>query len=263
MPELAIEADLKLAQKICDDLKIGDNTSLNEWVRHYYPEMYRLILKKQFSPSLHHGAENTGSGRDHSPDGLKEAEDFLHQFYLELSKGNAFCLYRGINNCSLKSYIIGRLIMRCLRPKQVAQDTENSTDAVVPPVIISIDGSANALAIPDPDDLPEKQLSDRQTHLLSRSLIAEAIDRLSANPKTIEDAAIIRWHMDGLGYSEMAERLLILQDVKPVDASDIVRESARIRKRLTRKESGVLVRLGKIIQQLMREKNITPMDMDI
>ncbi len=257
MEPTSLDKDRELAQIICNDIRNGDNTSLNNWVCAHYTKMMRLTVW------------NAGCKARNQ----KNPEDILHKFYIELSTGNAFCQYEGHNHCSLETYILGRLKKRSM-PEKSASRPDTGTDSedknggngqdkplsrTSPP--ISLEDMPKAEKIAAPGDSLEENLMRHQTTEIRRQIINKALDILSDQPRTEEDALLIRWHLSELSYKDMAERLLLSQHVPPTQEA-LAREYDRIRKRFTRPD-GTLSRFGKMVKQVMKEKCITEADLHL
>ncbi len=235
-PELVAE-DRKIAQAICDDIGNGDTTSLNRWFLEHYQAMYKKIVS---------------SKRSNKKEILRDPEDILHKFYIELGSGNAFCQYQGLRGCSLRSYILGRLKMR-------SQVEKNSK---LPPLIANLsdllpkvdDGFEieDSKVFEDSKASAEELLIDAQR----RRLLFQAIDQLSDDLETAEDAMLISRFLREETYEEIAKRLLVSKNIALTD-DVVLRESARLRKRETRRPGGSIEKLGAILKQLMGEKGLS------
>ena len=252
-----VDEDRKIAQAICDDIHNGDNTSLNHWFSSHYSTMYRFI---QFR------------NRDN-------AEDILHKFYIELCSGNAFCKYGGVHNCSLKSYIMGRLKFRSL-PEKLLPDSElpveegdsdgdedgadkgNRDDAKPKNTSkISIMNIEDISRIGDTQESMEECLLKAQSGKIINQIFLEALERLSNQQHKAEDAMLIRWYLDEFTYEDMAKQLLMHKNIHPT-GDTLNRECARIRKRFTR-PGGTLSRFEVEVKQLMYERGFTEADLSL
>ncbi len=219
--------DRKIAQAICDDIKNGDNRSLNQWFTEHYQEMFRFVLYRV------------------AADRRRVKEEVLQKFYIELNNGNAFCQYFGINGCSLKSYIFGRLRFRCLyNRKKEKSDAQSKPDDTAVAEMKDFDESENG-EIPDTGTHTENLVIEKQRH----HLLYQALDRLSSDSRTVEDARLLSWILQEIPYDEMAKRLLTSKNMAATD-DEIKRESARIRKHVTR-PGGSMEKLGCILKQMM------------
>ena len=216
--------DIKIAQAICNDVRNGDITSLNRWFEKYYEELFKF-------------ARYQLSRKSKKQKKIKEKpEDILHKFYIELSSGNAFCLYRRKNNCSLKSYIFRRLKYRCIGAVSKSAESADTVSAM------SKDDAIEK--IPDPGASTEVMLIEKQKH----KLLYQALDRLSSDSRTVEDAILLSWSLQEISCDEMAKRLLTSKNMAATDDA-IKRESARIRKRMTR-PGGSIEKLGDILKPM-------------
>jgi DNA-directed RNA polymerase specialized sigma24 family protein len=228
MEKELVDKDRKIAQAICDDIKNGDNTSLNRWFTEYYQELVNLVRYRIFDKRWNKNMIE------------ENPEEILHKFYIELSSGNAFCQYIGKNNCSLKSYIAGRLGYRCRKSKtnSVDQSKLDNTDS-------PNEAEPEIEKIPDTSVSVENLLIEEQR----RYFLYQALDRLACDERTVEDAKLLSWFLHGIPYDEMAKRSLMGKNMATTD-DEIKRESTRIRKRMTR-PGGSMEKLGDILKQMM------------
>jgi hypothetical protein len=228
-----------MAQHLCHDTHNGDRGSLNRWFAAHYDDM-----RKNLSYRL---SQNNN------------ADVILNKFYIEMSSGKAFCRYQGLNGCSLKSYIIGRLRYRNLPAVKSAKPTSQTGDES------TMQRSGTAVSIEEIPELSDDTLSLEENMAATDSgeaiqcVVFEALDRLSALPKKSEDALLIRWHLGQLTYKDMALRLLAGRQ-EEADEENITRESARIRKKFTR-PGGSLSRFEEVVQQVMKEKGLSISDL--
>ena len=235
MERRLVDEDIKIAQCISDDIKNGDNTSLNRWFSSHYSMMFRFVLKK----TRH----------------ADEANEIIHNFYIELCTGKAFAQYQGCNNCSLKTYITGRLKFRTL-PEKARVEDEDNIKSKAPSSNMAIISLEDAEICDEQESLDEN-LAKMQSRIIVNEIVSEAMDRLSSQYP--EDAMLIRWHLGHLTYEDMAKQLLMHNNIYP--AEDIInRECARIRKRYTR-PGGTLNRFEAWVKQLMDERGLTEADL--
>ena len=227
MPTTAIEQDLQTAQQICADIQNGDYRSLNEWFGAHYQNMLNFLINKQ----------------------RENPEDQLHAFYLEMQTGNAFCQYQGRNNCSLKSYIMGRLRLRTLPQRSSEKKILLSLDEMMENNMIPAGPENCCNPYDEKTQLPEK----------IQEILFSAFDQLSADSKTREDVQLIRWKMDNLPSQEMAAKMLIYKN-SPLTDQNIRREAARIRKRLAR-NGGSIIKFRKKITKILRENGFSETDL--
>jgi RNA polymerase sigma factor (sigma-70 family) len=215
--------DKALAEKICEALLAGDRHPLEEMVSSYQKLFFPFARRRLFNP--------------------QDVEDVLQNFWEELMNGRAICRYaqQVEHQISLRSYCLGILNHRIIdRNRQFVKERQRRAETDP-----TSRGSVN------PGESPEQLLAQSASDDLARSLVHAALIRLTERfPRDVE---LLRWHLAGLNYEDMAKRLL---GPGRMEAADIQKKINAIKKQFTRENSGSLARFKAVLLDLMQQRGL-------
>jgi len=213
--------DKSLAQKICEALVAGNRQPLEEMVSSYQELFLPFARRRLFQP--------------------QDVEDVLQNFWEELMNGKAICHYaqQPVSQISLRSFCLGILNRRIIdRNRQISRERQRSAP-----------DNSN---IHNPGDSPEDLLAQSISDNLARSLVHAALIKLAENfPRDVE---LLRWHLAGLRYEDMAKRLLGQDQM----ATPILHKKINaVKKQFTRENSGSLSRFKAVLQEFMHAHGLS------
>jgi RNA polymerase sigma-70 factor (ECF subfamily) len=216
--------DKSLARRICEALLEGNRQPLEEMVSSYQKFFLPFARRRLFNP--------------------QDVEDVLQNFWEELMNGKAICWYaqQTAAPISLRSYCLGILNRRVIdRNRQISKERQR----------LSQDNPSTA----NPDDSPEYLLTQSASDNLARSLVHGALLQLAEHsPRDVE---LLRWHLDGMSYEDMALRLL---GSGQIEAATLRKKINALKKQFTRESSGSLARFKAILLELMQAQGLGPDD---
>jgi len=214
------ETDLILAQELCAELRSGNG----EAILNIYSEYHPLFL-------------GYTRRRLHSTD-LDSAISVLSDFWVELLNAKAICDYKGL--ASLKTYLFKilnfRIIDNVRRAYRQSAYGKNISDKDH-----EIDG------IGSDDESPEKDM----IHKEKIKLVHEAL--LMLDDTSPGDASLVKMHLEGLDYSQMAERNL---GDKDYPQKELDKKINAIKKQFTRDGTGSLAKFKSCIERVMRKNKL-------
>jgi RNA polymerase sigma-70 factor (ECF subfamily) len=206
MPPENLENDIALAKRICEGLRSGEKECLGELVTAHHDFFQNFARRRLFRPDI--------------------LEDVTQSFWEEMLSGRTICGYAhsSENKATLRTYLLGVLHRRVIdanrktsKNGEKLQEEENIQDRA------------------DPAPNPHNGLASSSSQDISRRLVHQALLRLSEEYP--QDASLVRMHLDGLDYSQMATRL-----EKSHDA---------IKKQFSREPTGSLARFKSALKQIM------------
>lgn len=213
-----------MAEKICEALLAGDRQPLAEMVASYQTLFLAFARRRLFNP--------------------QDVEDVLQHFWEELMNGRAICRYAqpAAHQISLRSFCLGILNRRLIdRNRQFAKERQRRA---------TTEPSCRDLA--NPGHSPEQLLANSATDDLARSLVHAALIRLAGRfPRDVE---LLRLHLAGLSYEDMAKRQL---GPGRIEAPDLQKKINAIKKQFTRENSGSLARFKAALVELMGQQGLT------
>jgi len=212
--------DLALAQEACEELRAGNNDGILP-VYHKYQSMFMGYTRR----------------RVHSSDDDR-ATSILTDFWVELLNAKAICDFQGLS--SLKTYLFKilnfRIVDNVRREKRQGAHGNNISNGDK-----DIDGFEN-------DDVsPEKDLMSKE----KVRLVNETILMLTDSSPT--DAYLVKMHMEGLSYQEMAEKLL---GNKPKSDKELKKKTDAVKKQFTRKTSGSMAKFKSCLERIMTKNRL-------
>jgi DNA-directed RNA polymerase specialized sigma24 family protein len=221
MAENLFVQDKSLAQKICEALRADNRQPLEEMVSSHQKLFLPFARRRLFQPD--------------------DVEDVLQNFWEEMMNGKAICQYAQQleSRVSLRSFCLGILNRRIIdRNRQLSRERQRLT-------------SDNAEAS-NPGDSPEDLLAQANSDNLARSLVHAALINLAERfPRDVE---LLRWHLDGLSYEDMAKRLL---GPDQLTAATVSKKINAVKKQFTREGSGSLARFRAVLQELMQARGLS------
>ena len=220
-----IHTDYDLGQKICRELRSGNRSAILAIYNRYQHFCAAFVRKRLY------GGEPQG------------VEDVLSSFWLELLNGKAICSYNG--KASLRTYLTVILNRRIIDANRKFERERNSMPIATESGNKAYDCSPN-------QHTPEKELMIKEQQRLIQYALVQLSD---TSPR---DASLIRMHLEGLSYEQMAQK-----DLKAVadDPDELKRKVDAIKKQFTRKETGSMARFKSIINRCLHSKNLKYKDL--
>lgn len=206
-----IRNDVAMAERICEGLRVGNRKAIAELYNDYHHLFLNFAKRRLYNP--------------------EESEDVIQNFWAEIMNGQAICAYarNPENTATLRTYLTGIVHRRIIdanrktsRGREMYQEEGNFQDQ------------------PDQAATTNNVLVDSISQDLARRLVHQALLRLSEHSP--QDAYLVRMHLGGLNYSQMATRL-----GKSLDA---------IKKQFSRDRTGSLAKFKKELMQLMQAESL-------
>jgi RNA polymerase sigma-70 factor (ECF subfamily) len=220
MDRTFLTQDKSVAQKICEALLAGNRQPLEEMVSSHQ-KLFLLFARRRL---FNH----------------QDVEDVLQNFWEELMNARAICRYARQEEyqLSLRNYCLGILNRRVIdRNRQVVRERQR------------LAREPNQTG--NPGNSPEHLLAQSVSDNLTRSLVHAALIRLAEqSPRDVE---LLRWHLDGMSYEDMANRLLGPELLAP---ATLRKKINAVKKQFTRDRSGSLARFKAILLGLMQEQGL-------
>jgi DNA-directed RNA polymerase specialized sigma24 family protein len=213
--------DKSLAQTICQALLAGDRSPFREIVCSFQKLFLPFARRRLFNP--------------------QDGDDVLQNFWEELLNGRAICHYarQTEHRLTLRSFCLGILHRRIIdRNRQFTRERQRAG------------GEPPALA--DPGEAPDCILEQEARDRLARCLVHGALIRLAE--QSPRDAELLRWHLEGLSYEDMAGRL---PGSGQADAAGRHKKINAIKKQFTRPGSGSLARFKAALLELMQQQGLS------
>ena len=219
------EKDFILAQELCVELRSGNGEAILKIYSKYHPVLLGYTRRRIHSTDYH------------------RATSVLTDFWVELLNAKAICGYKGL--ASLKTYLFRilhfRIIDNLRRSNRQSAYGKNISDK---------DHEINGFG--SDDESPEKDM----IHKEKIKLIHEALLMLADNSPS--DAYLIKMYLEGLNYSQMAERNLRDKDCtqKQMD-----KKINAIKKQFTRDRTGSLAKFKRCLERVMKKNKLIHHDM--
>ena len=210
LPE-KLENDIATAKKICEGLRSGEKECLGELVTIHNEFFQNFVRRRLFSPDI--------------------AEDVVQNFWQEMLNGRTICAYAHCseNTATLRTYLLGVLHRRVIdanrktsKEGEIRQEDENFQER------------------PDQAPSPHNGLACSSSKDLARRLVHQAL--LSLSEHSPLDAYLVRMHLEGLDYRQMAERV-----GKRIDA---------VKKQFSREPAGSLAKFKKEVRHLLQAQGL-------
>ena len=219
------ETDLKLAQELCVELRSGNGEAILKIYNDYHPVFLGYTRK-----------------RLHSTDQDK-ATSVLSDFWVELLNAKAICSYRGL--ASLKTYLFKILNFRIV--DNVRSASRQSTYEKK-----TSDKDHDFDAFESENESPEKEIIHKEKIKLVHEALLMLVD---TSPS---DAFLVKMHLEGLDYSQMAERSL---GDKDCPQKELDKKINAIKKQFTRDGTGSLAKFKSCLERIMRKNKLIQNDM--
>lgn len=206
-----IESDIALARKICEGLRSGEIECLGELVATYNEFFLNFARRRLFRPDA--------------------AEDVVQSFWKEMLSGQTICTYAfsSENSATLRTYLVGALHRRVIDAnRKISKNGERHQE------------EDNIQDQPDQAPSPHNGVVHSSSQDLARRLVHQALLRLSEHSP--QDAYLVRLHLEGLGYSQMATRLGKSRDA--------------VKKQFSRADTGSLAKFKKAVKHLMHSEGL-------
>lgn len=209
-----------MAQETCVELRSGNNDAILGIYNKYHPFFLGYTRKR------------THAFND------DRAISIIDDFWVELLNAKAICDFEG--RSSLKTYLYKILNFRIIdnvrrANRQGAYRNNISNDGK------EIDGFG------DDGVSPESDLMDKERI----RLIHETLLMMSEGSPA--DAFLVKLHLEGLSYQQMAERVLAK---KSCSEKELKKKTDAIKKQFTRKQSGSLDKFKSCLQRVMRSNHL-------
>ncbi|SHI97742.1 RNA polymerase sigma-70 factor, ECF subfamily [Desulfatibacillum alkenivorans DSM 16219] len=215
------DKDLDLAQRVCRELAKGNNKAILELYSLYQNLFFRFAMRRLFSPTQN------------------KAERILSDFWLELLNGKALQNYAG--KASLSTYLLVILNRRILdHNARFAKRRERFVQE------------------PNPDSNSGLQESPEETLIRSQrekvlTLALAALDDISPR-----DARLIRMHLAGLNYEQMAEREL---QGETFTQEELHKKTNALKKQFSRPGTGSLAKFKTVLTRALQKYGLTREDL--
>lgn len=219
------EKDFILAQELCAELRSGNGEAILNIYSKYHP-LFLAYTRRRL----------------HSID-YDSATSVLSDFWVELLNAKAICGYKGL--ASLKTYLFRilnfRIVDNVRRAYRQSAYGKNISDKDH-----EIDGFGSD------DESPEKDM----IHKEKIKLIHEVLLMLADTSPS--DAYLVKMHLEGLNYSQMAERIFSDKDCtqKQMD-----KKINAIKKQFTRDRTGSLAKFKSCLERVMKKNKLIHDDM--
>ncbi len=217
--------DFDLGQKICRELRSGNRSAILALYNRYQHFCAAFVRKRLY------GGESQG------------VEDVLSNFWLELLNGNAICSYNG--TASMRTYLTVILNRRIIDANRKFVRERYSTP-------IAKEGEHEAYDESPEQKTPEQELIIKEQHRLIQKALVQLSD---TSPR---DANLIRMHLEGLSYEQMAQKEL---KAATTDPDYLNRKVDAIKKQFTRKESGSMAKFKSILNRCLNSNGLKHRDL--
>ena len=217
--------DYSLSRKICDRLRSGDNESVLKIYSRYHV-LFRAFARKRL-------IVNDSS----------QAEIIVNKFWIELLNARAICGYQG--KTSLRNYLLTILNRRIIDANRKWLRENKQKQKMKQSAVENSDGNCAEIS---PEDIV---LNKERMRLIHEAL-------LKMETISTRDAYLMKMHLDGLSYKEMAER-----EIDPQDGDDrtVNKKINAIKKQFTRPKTGTLARFRNTIASCLKNHELVLKDL--
>ena len=213
--------DVALAQETCTELRAGNNDAILP-VYHKYHPIFMGYARRRI--------------KDFNDD--SRATSIVDDFWVELLNAKAICDFKGIS--SLKTYLFKILNFRIIDNVRRA-GRQNAYASNISGGDNDIDG------VGDDGVSPEKDLMAKE----KVRLVHETLLMLTDSSPT--DAYLMKMHMEGMSYQEMAEKLI---GNKPKSDRELKKKTDAVKKQFTRKTSGSMAKFKSCLERIMTKNQL-------
>lgn len=219
------EKDLVLAQGLCAKLRLGNTEAILKIYNIYQPLFLGYTRRR------------IRSNHDDVPTSI------LNDFWVELLNSKAICSYKGL--ASLKVYLFKILNFRIIDKMRSLYSQSSHIENIS-------DKDQEIDKFGSEDESPEKDIMYKE----KIKLVHEAL--LMLTDTSPSDAYLVKMHLEGLDYIQMAEKSLA---GKSPDQKELDKKVNAIKKQFTREGTGSLARFKICLERIMRNNNLNQNDM--
>ena len=219
------QKDLVLAKETCDELRSGNNEAILNIYSEYHPFFLAYTRRRLHSIDY---------------DGVTSV---LSDFWVELLNAKAICSYKGL--ASLKTYLFRILNFRIVDNARRAY-RQSAYGKNISEKDHEIDGFGSD------DESPEKDMIHKEKIKLVHEVLLKLAD---TSPS---DAYLVKMHLEGLNYSQMAERILSDKDCTQKQLDNKINA---IKKQFTRDRTGSLAKFKSCLERVMKKNELIHDDM--
>jgi len=219
------QEDLALAQETCTELRSGNNEAILG-VYNRFHSFFLGYTRKRIRP----------------PDN-ERAVSILDDFWVELLNAKAICDYKGL--ASLKTYLFKILNFRILDNVRRANRQSAYSNNIS-------DNNHEVDRFGSDEISPEKDLMHKE----KIKIVHETL--LILSDKSPTDAYLVKMHLEGLNYAQMAEKSL---GKTKYSQRKLNKKINAIKKRFTRAKTGSLAKFKSCLEQVMRKNTLAYSDL--
>jgi len=210
----------ELAQQICRDLGSGHPDALITLYKRYQNFFAAFAKKRLFD------------------DTTCNVDEVLSNFWIELLNGKAICNFKG--QSTLQTYLTVMLNRRIIDANRKYARDRNSQMAIQKQTRDAEPGCRHFQS-------PEDELIGKE----QQRLIFEALRQLEdVSPR---DANLIRMHLEGLTYEEMAKAEIKGENCDP---QKLKKKTDAVKKQFTRNATGSLAKLKSILNRSLEKQSL-------
>ena len=210
----------EFAQQVCKDLRAGRSEALMGLYNRYQKFFAAFASRRVF---------------DADPN---QVDEVLSKFWIEMLNGNAICNFKG--QSSLRTYLTVILNRRIIDANRKYDRDKNLRKIIEKNEINSEPDSPAA-------QTPENSLLDKETQNLVYSSL------MQLEEKSPRDANLIKMHLEGLTYEEMAKAELHSDDLNP---GNLKKKTDAIKKQFTRNNTGSLAKFKSILNRNLEKESL-------
>ncbi|MEA1972699.1 MAG: sigma-70 family RNA polymerase sigma factor [Candidatus Cloacimonadota bacterium] len=213
--------DLRLAQKICQELLAKNNDAIIEIYQKFQQLFVNFCRKRLYNNDPH------------------QAESVLSNFWIELLNAKAICSYKA--QASLKSYLI-KILWRRIIDENRSFKRENSKKENI--------GDDQKIGFLETSSYPSPEkgiLNKEQERIMQEAL-------LMLEEASIRDADLIKMYLHGLNYRQMVEQQSTNQKT---DDTEMAKKVNSIKKQFTRERTGSLAKFKICLRRCLKKHNWT------
>ena len=217
--------DYILSQEICERLRSGDNESVVKVYSRYHV-LFNAFARKRLMVNEH-----------------SQAEIIVNKFWIELLNARAICGYQG--KTSLRNYLLTILNRRIIDANRKWLRENKQKQKMAQSAVENSDGNCAEIS---PEDIV---LNKERMRLIHEALLK--LETISTR-----DAYLMKMHLEGLSYKEMAEREIAPRDG---DVRALSRKMNAIKKQFTRPGTGTMARFKNAIAGCLKNHDLVLKDL--
>jgi RNA polymerase sigma-70 factor (ECF subfamily) len=219
MENLTPAEGYELAQQVCKDLCSGQPEAFMQLYNRYQRFLAAFAKRRLFDADPSH------------------VDEILSNYWIELLNGKAICDFKG--QASLRTYLTGILNWRIIDANRKSERDKNLRKIIERNEIESESDFRSAQS-------PENSLLDKENQKLVYSTL------MQLEEKSPRDANLIKMHLDGLTYEEMAKAELH-DDLNP---GKLKKKTDAIKKQFTRNNTGALAKFKSILNRNLEKDSL-------